>query len=136
MKRFTLLLILLLSSFAVIANNSIDNNIKWISDEDAYVTTITNAVIYEFPYTVVYYPQRVKKDDKDIIRKVISYENYSQKIIKKPKSYKVRGFANNVADPNYDTYAIEIKGKIYLLPSKYVNDNSIINEVNKNLRFK
>lgn len=136
MKRFTLLLILLLSSFAVIANNSIDNNIKWISDEDAYVTTITNAVIYEFPYAVVYYPQRVKKDDKDIIRKVISYENYSQKIIKKPKSYKVRGFANNVADPNYDTYAIEIKGKIYLLPSKYVNDNSIINEVNKNLCFK
>lgn len=136
MKRFTLLLILLLSSFAVIANNSIDNNIKWISDEDAYVTTISNAVIYEFPYTVVYYPQRVKKDDKDFIRKVISYENYSQQIIKKPKSYKVRGFANNVADPNYDTYAVEIKGKIYLLPSKYVNDNSIINEVNKKLCFK
>ena len=134
MKRLKCLFILLAAySFAAVANDNIYNSIKWISSEDAYVTTIANSIIYEIPETIVYYPALSEKDKNSITRQIIPYEDYTQKIIKKPKTFKVRGYANKIKNINFDTYAVEIKKKIYLLPAEYVADNSLINKVNKEL---
>lgn len=133
MRHLYILFVFSIFSLISMAQNSVDNHIKWISDNNTHVTTIANAIAYELPYSVVYYPERANKNDKDLIRQTISYENYLQKIIKKPKSFKVRGFANNKEQFHFDTYIIEIKGLTYLLPATYVADNSVIDNANQAL---
>lgn len=137
MKRYLLSLGILLCAFTSLAYADYpEGDVKWIEDTGLYITTLPNSIAYKLPGNVKYYPFRIKgKSYESIIgRKTIPYERYKQKKIRGGKKFKVLGYANRIAQVDYDTYAIEIGGLIYLLPSTYATDNTIIKTVNKELK--
>lgn len=129
MKRF--LFVLFFFQFALISSAYYPHNIKWISEDDVYVTTVAKTVAYRLPYYWSFREDFLK--EKELYRECIPYTEYKQKKINKPQSYKVRGFVNKTEQLHYDTYVIEIKDVLYFLPATSVQDNKAIDAINKGL---
>ena len=111
------------------------SDIYWIKSDNVYVTTKSNAYITLTYYSKQKFENWYAKDDVEIKywfkdsghhRETVSFGNYKSKLIKTPKTVKVRGFANVAEQLAYDTYVVEIKDVLYYLPAKYVSDNSVI----------
>lgn len=133
MKRLLSLSFLLLISLLTYGYSIPEMNITWLNDENTFITTSPKAIAYQFPGRVEFYSWRADKDNKERTRVIINYDSYKQKKIKKSTSFLVRGYANRNAQLHYDTYVIDIKGIMYLLPADYVVDNTSLDQVNKEL---
>ncbi len=120
-------------SIALLLSTSVNaiERITWISSENTFVTVKEGAVIYEYPYYFKYSPSFVNSNRKN--RTAIIYDDYKQKTIKKQKQLQVRGYANRTPQLSYDTYVVEVSKKLYFLPMSYVQDNSILQDVNDSM---
>lgn len=116
-------------------------DVFWILEEDQYVVTSPNALLYKTAYyEKEKYNRWIAEDSKKTSwvgvtpenrwRKTIDYTVYDTKTLKKPQSIKVRGYANLKEQLDYDTYVVEYKEILYYLPVKYVQDNSLIDAHN------
>ena len=116
-KRTVLFILLILISLSAYADMY---SIKWILDENKFVTTKPNATVYQVgTYKKEKYDTwfaNLRKDSKFRTRNIIDYTSHKTKNIKKARTFKVRGFANKNKQFHYDTYVIEIKGYLYYLP--------------------
>ena len=123
MKKIILLLI---SSFLIhpIYAEYRSNGITWIPEEEKYVTTLENSLLFECK------EEMDKPADK---RDVKSYTASKQKQLKKSINCKILGYANIKRNINYDTYIVGYKGKKYYLPSKFVVDNQNLEDINRNI---
>ena len=109
--------------------------VSWLTDENIYITTSANANVYR-TFEKTKYQQKFPEWYtfwKDFGRKTIDYTDYEKIIIKKPKTFKVRGYANFKKQFHYDTYVVEIKKGLYYLPAEYVEDNKNIELFNSEL---
>ena len=129
MKRFLLLLLSL--HFALQSYAYSQNNIKWIADNNVYITTVANTIAYRLPYYSSFSAEYLEKPT--LSRACIDYTDFKQKKIKKPQTLKVRGYANKSQQPDYDTYVVEIKDILYFIPGTSVKDNSSIDAENERL---
>ncbi len=130
MKKFLLTLFFL--QFALLSSAYFRPwNIKWIAEDNVYVTTVAKAVAYRLPYCRIFEEKYL--ENKEFYRECIPYTNYKKKKINKPKTFKVRGYVNRTEQLHYDTYVIEIKEVLYFLPATSVQDNKAIDAVNKAL---
>lgn len=102
-------------------------HITWLSPTETYfVTTVPNAVMY---VNTIYQ----HNDDNSDKRIVVDYSNRPSKIIKKPKSFLVKGYANSKKQLGYDTYVVENKGKLFFIPSQFVENTQPLEEENTRL---
>lgn len=140
MKKNLFCLTFLMCSISAYAFNP--NCIFWNTKEDAYVKTAPNAIIYgteSYDKTEVYLNEFIENQiinnhqPYDIKRYRVDYVNNKSKTIRKPQEFKVRGYCNQVAQLEYDTYLIEIKGHLYYLPAEYVADNHLIDDINSSV---
>lgn len=133
-----IIIVFLLTVFPLFAHGSIypEDDVKWITENNVYITTAPNAIAYQIPNRVTYYSWRADGDYATKAREIINYDAYKQKKIKRPATLQVRGYCNRNKQLHFDTYAVEINGIIYLVPSKYVSDNSVISAVNNQLSSK
>lgn len=133
MKRLLLLTIVFSISLLSHGYNIPEMNVTWLNDDNTFVTTSPKAVAYQFPGRVEFYSWRADKGNKERTRVIINYDSYKQKKIKNPTTFLVRGYANRNAQLHYDTYVVDIKGIMYLLPANHVADNTNIDQINKEL---
>ena len=133
MKRLITLFLLAIIPLLAKGYSFPELDVKWISENDIYVTTAPNAIAYQLPGRVTFYSWRADRDNKTRARNRINYDTYKQKKIKKPITLQVRGYCNRNEQLHFDTYAVEINGYIYLLPANHVSDNSVIGAVNNTL---
>ena len=127
MKRWLLLLLLTIPTLSTFAQA--EYNVSWIQEEDKFVTTIPKATIYEMPDRLTFSSWRIVYSH----RGVIDYDNFKTKTLKKPQTLMVRGYANKTRQLTYDTYVVEYKGRLYLLPSENVVDSILIENINTSL---
>lgn len=126
MKRLILFLLLTLGTTTLFAQA--ESKIRYIADTDKYVVTTPKSLIYELPGRPVFYSWRLHYMGET--RYVVDYLDYKTKSLKKPQTLLVRGFANRHRQLNYDTYAVEYKGRLYFLPCESVADNSLLDSTN------
>lgn len=129
MKRFLLLLLSL--HFALQSYAYSQNNIKWIADNNVYITTVANTIAYRLPYYSSFRAEYL--EEPTVYRACIEYTDFKQKKLKKPQTLKVRGYANKSQQSDYDTYVVEIKDILYFIPGTSVKDNSSIDAENERL---
>ena len=133
MKRILLFFILSLF-YQVLFASYPEEDITWLSEDEAYsVTTAHHSIAYEMRGKPSYYTWRATWNNKFRVRKVIPYDSYKQKKIKKTTTFIVRGYVNKAPQLSYDTYVIEIKDVLYLLPSQYVSQDSRLTKINNEL---
>lgn len=110
----------------VICASAEAKSISWLNSQGFFVTTHPNATVYTCkitPYT----------DNTSEAREVVNYIGTKGKVVKKPTSVLVRGYANRTKQLHYDTYVVEMKGKLYFLPMEYVENNEMLNGLNAEL---
>lgn len=98
-------------------------DVTWLN-EGFYVTTYPNAMVYTCNASSV---------SNSEARSVVNYIATKGKVVKKPANVLVRGYANRAKQLHYDTYVVEMKGKLYYLPMEYVENNDMLNGLNAEL---
>lgn len=101
-------------------------NVTWLNSQGFFVTTYPNATVYTCKITPL-------TDNTSDTRTVVNYIATKGKVVKKPTSVLVRGYANKAKQLHYDTYIVEMKGKLYYLPMEYVENNEMLNGLNAEL---
>lgn len=101
-------------------------NVTWLNSQGFFVTTYPNATVYTCKITPL-------TDNTSDTRTVVNYIATKGKVVKKPTSVLVRGYANRAKQLHYDTYVVEMKGKLYYLPMEYVENNDMLNGLNTEL---
>ena len=136
MKRLLLLLLVILSasSIATVANAAVKYQVVWTKNANLSVTANSGAILYQLPGPKQYNPYLGYGLEELPDREVVDYSNYEQTVIKKAKPFQVAGYASSKKQLYYDTYAVVIKDIVYLLPSEYVADNSLIEAENRRLQ--
>ena len=127
MKKVSLLILL----FLLGASLKGADKVSW-EFYTKYITTSPKAVMYLVD-GIVYRPSFVQPT-KVYERVVFNYEIYKAKKINKPQRLEVLGYANLNKQMEYDTYVVSYKDKKYCIHSKYVSDNSLLKEVNNELK--
>ncbi len=101
-------------------------NVTWLNSQGFFVTTYPNATVYTCKITPL-------TDNTSDARTVVNFIATKGKVVKKPTSVLVRGYANRAKQLHYDTYVVEMKGKLYYLPMEYVENNDMLNGFNAEL---
>jgi hypothetical protein len=98
MKKFLLTLFFL--QFALLSSAYFNPyNIKWIAEDNVYVTTVPKAVAYRASYYCNFEEKYL--ENKELYREGIPYTNYKKKKINKPKTFKVRGYVNRTEQNSF-----------------------------------
>ena len=132
-------MILVFSTLGAFASTSdktpTSDKIKWVT-VNSQITTTPNAVAYKTNITTGQAANYLKwqNDDELKQRMIVSVTDYATKSIKKPATFNVLGYLNLKKQVQYDAYAIDIKGTVYILPAEYVENNAILEEAAEAIR--
>lgn len=126
MKRLFLSLLLAFATLSLYPQA--ESMVTWIGEEENFVVSLPKTTLYRLPGDPSYYSWRVNYVKET--RSAIDYDTYKTKLLKKPQTLLVRGYANRNRQMEYDTYVVEYKDKLYFLPSHYVENNHLLESLN------
>lgn len=117
----------IISLVCLVISTSVDaKSISWLNSRGFFVTTYPNASVYAYKMSPV-------TDNTSETRNIVNYIGTKGKVVKKPTAVLVRGYANRTKQLHYDTYVVEMKGKLYFLPMEYVENNDVLDGLNTEL---